>query len=74
MALGLGAGPATRVQPTFLLPLFTGVRGIEILGSSGGPQPYRGGPTNSESYFWFISSTVLPRPVLRFVSSPCSVK
>lgn len=43
----------------------------------GGPEKkeaYRGGPTNSESYFSFISATVLPRPVLRFASSPCSVR
>jgi hypothetical protein len=41
-----------------------------ILRSSRGPQPYRGGPTNSESYFWFISSAVLARSA----SSPCSAR
>src|SRR5215208_3570544 len=48
-----------------------------LLRSSGVSEPYRDGPTNSESYFSFISanilficSTLLLRRTLRFTSSP----
>src|SRR5215217_7867563 len=71
----LWAGPYLR-KPHFI---YGGVEGFSelrlgsVLRSSGGPEPYRGGPTNSESYFSFssakisfICATVLLWRALRF--------
>src|SRR5215210_6658837 len=42
-----------------------------VLRSSRDPEPYRGGPTNSESYFSFSSANILfCSALLRFTPSP----
>lgn len=72
-----GGGWITKFGLGIGAPLVTAVVWGTFLASPGASEKreaYRGGPTNSESYFSFISATVLPRPALRPASVSCSVR